>query len=323
MRLFRDEEDLTPLWGLAQESRGIPAGVIEKDYWVTQALRGLMTTYPDEFIFKGGTSLSKAYALIERFSEDIDILVRERPNESAAKCYKRVRAMTDEAAKAVGGSDRTRTRVSADNAGRHRTELLWYGPQSEGPALMLPNIRIDIGIAGGIKPHEKQPIDTLLGRVLAERQGLDITGYDDLSPFYVPVLHPGRTLVEKMLLVHTAAIRGGQSLDALREFRAGRHYYDIYCLLEHGETCRLLDDRGKFKAVLTDAIAISTDHFDGVEPRPPDGFAASEAFTADDPLREMLAAEYVTAMDAFYFGAEQYPGFDAICSRVSGSRDLL
>lgn len=75
MALLRDQEDLVALCGAAGEIIGVPASVIEKDYWVTQALRALQLAHPGEFIFKGGTSLSKAYGLIERFSEDIDLLV--------------------------------------------------------------------------------------------------------------------------------------------------------------------------------------------------------------------------------------------------------
>jgi len=71
MALLRDQEDLPALCGQAGEILDLPHGVVEKDYWVTQALRALQATYPGEFIFKGGTSLSKGFALIQRFSEDI------------------------------------------------------------------------------------------------------------------------------------------------------------------------------------------------------------------------------------------------------------
>ena len=56
---------------------GIPASHIEKDFWVTEVLRGAIasaTADKIEIVFKGGTSLSKAFALIQRFSEDVDIL---------------------------------------------------------------------------------------------------------------------------------------------------------------------------------------------------------------------------------------------------------
>ena len=54
---------------------GLRAAIIEKDYYVTEALRLIATTAPDKIIFKGGTSLAKGWNLIQRFSEDIDIFL--------------------------------------------------------------------------------------------------------------------------------------------------------------------------------------------------------------------------------------------------------
>lgn len=155
MPLLRDQDDLTALVAVAAEQLGLPAGVVEKDYWVTQALRALQAEYPGDFIFKGGTSLSKAYGLIERFSEDIDILVRERDESESAR-YQRMKAMTTAAAGAVGDPG-SRERESGDRTGLHRTEMLHYGRRRDGPALMLPAIRLDIGIIGGIEPHGQRP----------------------------------------------------------------------------------------------------------------------------------------------------------------------
>jgi len=56
------------------QARGLRASIIEKDYYVTEALRIIARTYENQIIFKGGTSLSKGWNLIQRFSEDIDIL---------------------------------------------------------------------------------------------------------------------------------------------------------------------------------------------------------------------------------------------------------
>ena len=63
--------------------RGLRPAVIEKDYYVTEALRIISVTAGDKVIFKGGTSLSKGWNLIQRFSEDIDAssLIRSRSNQ--------------------------------------------------------------------------------------------------------------------------------------------------------------------------------------------------------------------------------------------------
>lgn len=137
------------------------------------------------------------------------------------------------------------------------------------------------------------------------------------------MLHPGRTLVEKLLLVHTAATRCSLASELLDSLRVGRHYYDIYCLLGHEESCQLLADGATFKDVLGDAVRISIEHFGGVEGRPEDGFAASVAFCAEDELLESLARHYEETMDVFYFGRQPHPPFTSVCDRVAENRDLL
>ncbi len=67
-------------------ARGLRPGVIEKDYYVTEALRILAAAAGDKIIFKGGTSLSKGWNLIQRFSEDIDNVDDLIRGECASRC---------------------------------------------------------------------------------------------------------------------------------------------------------------------------------------------------------------------------------------------
>ena len=69
------EEQLTILTNVA-EDKGIVDNAVEKDYWVSMVLRAIFSLpYAAAFVFKGGTSLSKGWGLIERFSEDIDLAI--------------------------------------------------------------------------------------------------------------------------------------------------------------------------------------------------------------------------------------------------------
>ena len=61
---------------------GLAPLFVEKDYWVTQVLRALHDQHAGAFVLKGGTSLSKGYELIERFSEDVDILIQPAKGDS-------------------------------------------------------------------------------------------------------------------------------------------------------------------------------------------------------------------------------------------------
>ncbi len=73
MKLLHEREDFEDLLNTTSSGSGIPLPFVIKDYWVTEILRVLQKSELNgSFQFKGGTSLSKAYKIINRFSEDID-----------------------------------------------------------------------------------------------------------------------------------------------------------------------------------------------------------------------------------------------------------
>jgi predicted nucleotidyltransferase component of viral defense system len=69
-----DLPDFADLVQAVAGAKKVPPGIIEKDYYVVRVLRALCDSLPDQFVFKGGTSLSKGWNLLDRFSEDIDLL---------------------------------------------------------------------------------------------------------------------------------------------------------------------------------------------------------------------------------------------------------
>ena len=76
MNLHSDKEAFKEIIALAAEHFGYEQSHVEKDYWVSKILRDIsLSEYADKTYFKGGTSLSKAYGLMERFSEDLDLFV--------------------------------------------------------------------------------------------------------------------------------------------------------------------------------------------------------------------------------------------------------
>ena len=72
---LHDQKNFPDLLRILEDETGIQAGLIEKDYWIMQVLSGLKRQHFD-FELKGGTSLSKGYKIIDRFSEDIDIHIK-------------------------------------------------------------------------------------------------------------------------------------------------------------------------------------------------------------------------------------------------------
>ena len=91
MRLFEHADFEQAILRAAEHfrERKLRPAIIEKDYYVTEALRFLATTSRDKIIFKAGTSLAKGWNLIERFSEDIDISRSESISASTGKeCHR-------------------------------------------------------------------------------------------------------------------------------------------------------------------------------------------------------------------------------------------
>lgn len=325
MALLRDEQALGPLFGAAAARLGILPGAVEKDYWITQALRALAREYGREFIFKGGTSLSKAYGLIQRFSEDIDILVPVEAGLSESTIDRRLKKMGAAAATGCGPDAQQRLR---SGRGEHRTDALWYGsPQTEldpkRPQPMLPYIQLELGIHGGIQPHAHCEIGTLVGVLLRDEQDIALESYEDLALFEAPVLDPARTLIEKLILLNTAAQESKENPSAVVGYRVGRHYYDLYCLLDDEDVCNTLGNRGQFSTILGDATEISSAHYGGAAARPRRGFAASAAFKGSRELMAVIESQYEEAMDAFYFGPAPHPTFADVLARVEAQAGLL
>ena len=103
-RLVHDPDAVAALSVTVAERTGVPADHIEKDFWVTEVLRGVVTAAHHlgvEVVFKGGTSLSKAFSLIERFSEDVDVLVVLSPQDSTGARDRTLRDLVAGAADAT------------------------------------------------------------------------------------------------------------------------------------------------------------------------------------------------------------------------------
>lgn len=234
---------------------GAPVGNVEKDFWVCWTLNALYHERPADgprLLFKGGTSLSKAYGLIRRFSEDIDVTVfRDDLGEAAsigeleALSNKKRRARLDAirdacrtyiagplreflAGQIAGGAGR----VELDDADRDgQTLLVWYPEveQRDG-AYVRPVVRIESGAKSALDPNRAIAIQPYISE---EAEGLD------LSIAEVTTIEATRTFWDKVVIAHGLRCwydRRG----ALRQEgqRVSRHYYDLHCLLgsEVGKT---------------------------------------------------------------------------------------
>ena len=294
---------------------------VEKDYWACEALRAITLTHPDEVVFKGGTSLEKL-RITRRFSEDLDLLVigAYASNRAAERALK---SMIETAATATGGVA-SGGRSGGKPGSFHRSAYLAPPLTQSGDPGSIADaaaILIELGQSGGPNPYRNRQVTSLLGRQL-NAAGFDTSEWTDLAAFDVAILHPGRTLVEKLLRINNFASDPTRQEGVHGWPRIGRQFYDVWALLGIDEVIEFLSDKPTVTDVLASCYEISQ-AFTPDLPVPEGGFAASPAFEADGPLTDRLRAEHDAATDGLYYGTEQAPTFDDVLSRVLVNRDLL
>lgn len=321
MARFRDSEEFGPTLDAVAERLDINATAIEKDYWVSDVLRVLVAEFRDDFIFKGGTSLSKGFEIVERFSEDIDVLVLPHGRGRGA-VDKLMKAMGDTAAAGVGGEV---SGVGGAESGRHRSFAVRYPATREATELIATSVLLEMGVRGGSHPHEPVVIGSLLGTAL-EQAGTDLSEYEDLAPFDVLVLHPARTLLEKLVHIHELGLRLTADEELQPERRIGRHFYDVHQLLGDDRVLGLLANRGQTLEVIASIGQITRAYFGGSETasvRPDGGFATSFAFDPITSTSAWLRRVYEATMPELYFGSAPLPSWEEICQRVADHSAFL
>ena len=236
----------------AQYRLGLPPAAIEKDFWVYWTLQRLfaLPEWGARFTFKGGTSLSKGWGLIDRFSEDIDIVIHraalgfgdDRAPERAPsrkQTRRRLEELSQSATRCVMetirpllGEDITRMVPSemrwelAQNPDDPdaQTLLLAY-PAAFDPhrAYIRPLVKIEFGARSDTDPSETIQVAPLL-----------VAAFPDFFQeprFPVEAVSPRRTFWEKAMLLHEETFRPSTSH---RKARMARHYYDLYRLIRAG-----------------------------------------------------------------------------------------
>ena len=287
---------------------------VEKDFWVTEVLRGVVQCSADTgvtSVLKGGTSLSKAFGLIRRFSEDVDVIVIApgHGRRSDDRCLKAFIAAAEAATGLTAEVDaRTVT------AGVKRTARLPYPSHSTVGALK-EGVLLELGARGGAVPTLHKTVYSLIADH-GPAAGLP-TDFEEARSFDLHVLAPVRTLIEKLTIVHHATCCGSDTEQA----RHARHYYDIWCLL---------NDRGTIEALQStpaDLLAREVVTFTATAkmattPRPEGGFASSPAFDTGNthPAREAYES---IVLRQLIWPASPLPSFADCCTAVHHHAPLL
>jgi hypothetical protein len=250
----------------------LPAASIEKDFWVCFTLRVLFSL-PDwqgHLTFKGGTSLSKAWDLIQRFSEDIDLVI-DRPflgiegdaapeNAPSTKQRRnrvegvkiRARAAIQERLLPTLAQHLATVipqvldwQLAVDPDDPDQQTLLFHYPgvaqtlDSSRSPYVRPVVRIELGARSDTEPLEYREIEPDIAKVFP--------GVVGSGRFTVRVVSPKRTFIEKAMLLHEQACR---KTPKPPRARLSRHYYDIYCLIGAGIADAALATEGLFANVV-------------------------------------------------------------------------
>ena len=221
----------------------LPQPAIEKDWWVTVVLKALFETEAaPALLFKGGTSLSKGWHLIERLSEDVDIAIdhsffdvngtnksqREKLRKTARRyIHEQLSPQLRERLEAMGVKDfrienvTTRDDGSPIDSDKDPTVILvWYEPVcQETIDYIQPRVKVEISCLSMSEPKEVKPIQSLIGGLFAEE--------DEGTACSVATVVPERTFLEKAFLLNEEFQK-----EHPRHVRMSRHLYDLYKLMD-------------------------------------------------------------------------------------------
>ena len=213
------------------QQKGIPEIYIEKDYWVTMALNRIFTTdIGKEAVFKGGTALSKCYNIIERFSEDIDMVILRNNTETGNQLKAKIKKISNIVAKTLPEIE---VNGITNKMGMIRKTAHSYQKTFEGEFGQVRDIIIvESTWLGSFEPYTTATVSSFVAEMMkANNQEALIKEYM-LNTFEVQVLSLERTLCEKIMSLMRFSYTNDPITDLNNKIR---HVYDIDKLLEDKE----------------------------------------------------------------------------------------
>lgn len=240
---------------------GLAAASVEKDLWVCWTLRELFSLagWGEHLVFKGGTSLSKCWKLIDRFSEDIDVVIsreflgfegetlsNNRQKKlvktcSAAIHEKLLPALEEHFRARIPTGEKWSLYPASEGEDSDRQTLLFEYPRVFGndAAYIQPRVKIEMGARSATEPVESPAIQPYICEALP-----DITGD---GKFAIRTVAARRTFWDKVMLLHEETYRPADR-PAFKP-RMARHYYDVWSLIQKGVADQALADFGLFERV--------------------------------------------------------------------------
>jgi hypothetical protein len=258
------EDRLTTL-NNAYNKIGLPPKSIEKDWWVTMTLRALFQCgCAKHIVFKGGTSLSKAWNLIERFSEDIDIAIdRKFFGFDGELSKKQINNLRRTSCSYISGQLKEELNNKLNDAGisgysvsAAETEDSTKDPQIievhydslfNAGSYIQEKVLIEIGARSLIEPSENVPLRSILANTFP-----DAIFADDY--YSIPTVVPQRTFLEKAFLLHEEFQKPAENI---RVNRMSRHIYDLEKMMDSNFAREALNDRKLYNTIVAHRSALT------------------------------------------------------------------
>lgn len=194
---------------------------IEKDYWLFLLLKTIFRNKEREYVFKGGTSLSKCYGLINRFSEDIDISYSSSfESNNSGEIKRKFRGITrsvKELGLEINNTDKLRWN-------RYFNQLIVPYESVVDDRSIDSNIIIELAAQTPSFPSEEKEISSFIGQYFKKMNREDLISLYELEPFMIRVQSLSRTLIDKTFAICDYYLTNKCN-------RHSRHIYDINKIL--------------------------------------------------------------------------------------------
>ena len=305
---------------------GINQVAIEKDWWVTVTLKALFQTdCRESLIFKGGTSLSKGFNIIERFSEDIDLAIShsffgiEKSNKSQRDKLKKLARkyiqetlsiQIDEHLKSMGLTGYTIENVTQEqdkngewkpiDSDKDPTVILLHYPSivEDTISYIPPRVKIEISCLSMDEPTEERCIHSLIGETF-EEEDID-------ANCKIRTVVPTRTFLEKIFLLAEEFQK-----DKPRSVRMSRHLYDLEKLMDTEYGREALADRTLYDAIVEHRKAYYALKYVNYDLHAP----ATINFMIPEQAIESWKSDYADMRRFFIYG--QSLEFDAVMQKIA------
>ncbi|MGD0747941.1 MAG: nucleotidyl transferase AbiEii/AbiGii toxin family protein [Acidimicrobiales bacterium] len=318
--LLVEEEERSGAYRAAARQTGLPTKILEKDVWICwtlEVLYGQPGHYP--MAFKGGTSLSKVFNAISRFSEDIDITITlpsHDPDSIPASGAQRKNLTKKVAVDLDAYLESTVVPLLVDALGDYSADPSGHVTKTDRETVVLDypscyekeggylteRVKIEFGARNQVTPSESHTVTPYVGTVLEQAEV-------SLPTPLVDVLSGERTFWEKATLAHDECNRADLSRGSAD--RISRHWYDLAMLADHRIGASALEDRELLAQVVTVKKAFfarSSSHYD-------DCLSGAIRLVPDTDGISALRADYEAMIVAGMFRGEP-PTFNAILDRV-------